>query len=114
MPEVTLQPLAKHEGAMLSYLDINFRRLSDALGSLGQVEQGTLLVTGGVQIDTGIANVLNVFVTLADVPVAGACFVYGELVGPTFPRDILIGIYTNTFAVSTLPKMLSWLAIGEP
>lgn len=113
MPRVGLQPVAKTDEGLLSFIDINFRRLSDAIESLAEFMQGIQEVTGAVLIDTGMAQVENVIVSLADTPVAGACFVKGTVVGSSAPDQIRIDVYTSGFAVSETPINVAWFAIGE-
>lgn len=113
MAQVNLQPLAKHEGALLSYLDINFRRIADTLGALTNLEQGIVTITGSVEIDTGMPEVYNAFATLVGAPVSGACFVRAFPVGSGSPRNIIIEVYNSSFAVSSTAKEIAWLAIGK-
>lgn len=113
MPGVELQPIAKHEEAMLSYLDINFRRIADVLASLANTEQGIQTVTGSVTIDTGIGEIYNVFATLNSAPTANACLIRAYPVGSASPSDITIEVYDNVFALSTVATDVAWFALGK-
>jgi hypothetical protein len=113
MPAVDLQPVAKSEESLLSYIDINFRRIVDALAALASFQQGIQAVTGSVVIDTGLALVDNVIASLNSAPAAGACFVRAYPVGSSSPSDIQIDVYSNAFAISAVAVNVSWVAIGE-
>lgn len=108
---VDLQPLAKHEGALPSYLAENFRRIADALALLTNVEQGVATFTGAVEIDTGLPEVYNVVASFYSLPVSGACFLQAyktETVG-----NIAIVCLDNTFTLSTTETSVTWFAIGK-
>lgn len=111
--QVNLKPLAKAEGAMLSYLDINFRRISDTLASLTNVEQGVLEITGSVEIDTGMPQVYNCFAGFNDAPSSGAAFIRAFPVGPSDPKNIVIEVYNDSFGASSTAVNVAWYAIGE-
>lgn len=113
MPSVNLQPIAKSDESMLSYLDINFRRISDTLGMLTDLEQGIISVNGSVEIDTGIAEVYNCYATLNGPPASTACFVRCYPKGPTAPRNIVIEVYNNSFGSATTAVNIAWQALGK-
>lgn len=112
MPNVDLQPIAKSDASMLTYLDINFRRIADTLAALTNVEQGTLEVTGSVQIDTGMAEVINAYASFAGAPSADAAYVQIFPRGASFPKEIEIKVFTSSFAASTTPVDIAWYALG--
>lgn len=113
MPRVDLQPLAKSDEALLSYIDINFRRISDALESLAEFQQGIQAVTGSILIDTGLAQVDNVIASLNTAPIANACFVRAFPVGLSAPEQIQIEVYTSAFGLSVVSASVAWFAIGQ-
>lgn len=113
MVNVNLRPVAKSQDAILGYLDTNFRRITDTLARLTNIENGILLVTGSVQIDTGMAEVYNCFAGFNTEPSSAAAFIRAYPVGFTAPRDIIIEVYTNSFAASTTEVGVAWYAIGE-
>lgn len=113
MPRVGLQPVAKTDAALLGYIDTNFRRLADAIESLAEFQQGIQSVTGAVLIDTGLAEVENVIVSLASTPTAGACFLKGTVVGSTAPDQIRIDVYKSDFSASVIAVNVSWFVIGK-
>lgn len=86
---VNLQPLAKTPEGLATYLDLNLRRLADAIATLGRVEQTTVAITGTVTIDSGIPIVHNVIACLESAPVANACFVRAQL-DPSNTRNVII------------------------
>lgn len=112
MVNVNLKPVAKTEAAMLSYLDINFRRIADVLASLADVEQGVVSVTGSVNIDTGLSEVLNCFVGFNGAPSSNAAFLRAYPRGAAYPKQITIEVYTSSFAASTTPVNVAWYVIG--
>lgn len=111
--KVQLAPLAKFDASLLSMLDRNFRELGDALARLSNVEIGQATVNGSLQIDTGLAEVYAVQVSLAEAPTSTACFVSGELVGSSFPRNILIKVFRSDFVQASVNRKINWMAIGE-
>jgi len=113
MARVQLQPLAKHPEALLTYIDINFRRITDLLASLSNVEQGIIEVTGSIQIDTGLPEVYNVFAGFNGTPTANTAYVQAFLLGTSEPRTIEIKVFTSSFAAATTPVNIAWYAIGE-
>lgn len=112
MVQVNLQPLAKTDAAFRAYLDLNLRRIVDAMGNLGRVEQFTATITGEVVVDTGIPIVKNAVATLASAPVAGACFLRTRL-DPSNEANIIITVYANTFAVSAIPIDVNVIVVGD-
>lgn len=113
MVSVNLRPVAKSQDAVLGYLDTNFRRITDTLDQLTNVENGILDVTGSVVIDTGMAEVYNVFAGFNTAPSSDAAFIRAFPVGASAPRNIQIEVYTNSFTASTVPVGVAWYAIGE-
>jgi hypothetical protein len=109
---VELQPLAKTPEALATYLDLNLRRLRDAIATLGRVEQTTLSITGFVTIDTGIPIVENVVATLDSAPVAGACFVRAQ-VDPNNTRQVIVTVYKNDFTQSVTPTNVRVIVVGD-
>lgn len=108
---VDLQPIAKHEGALLSYLDANFRRLADALALLTNVEQAVVTFTGAVEIDTGLPEVYNVVASFYSIPVAGACFLQAYV--SATEGNIVIVCLDSSFNLSTTECEVTWFAIGK-
>lgn len=113
MPGVNLRPIAKNPEAVLGYLDTNFRRISDTLARLTNMENGIVTITGSVEIDTGMAEVYNIFAGFNGAPSSGAAFLRAYLVGSTSPRNVIIEVYTSSFGASTTPVDVAWYAIGE-
>lgn len=112
MGTVELAPLGKFNESMMTYLALNFRRLADALGMLGRVEQTTQTITGTITIDSGIPIVHNVVATLAQAPVASACFVVAAL-DPAEPRNVIVSVYSETFVLSAVATSVNVVIIGE-
>lgn len=92
------------------WLQSQFRRLSDMLVTVQQMDSGTLVVTGGTGfLNTKLKEVTRIVACLNAPPVAGACFVYAVASGG---GTIGIAVYTSTFAVSTTPISVNWVAFG--
>jgi hypothetical protein len=113
MVSVNLRPIAKHQDAMLSYLDVNFRRIADTLAALANAEQGIELITGSIEIDTGMAEVHNVIASFHTAPNSGAAFIRAFPVGESAPRNIIIEVYDSSFSPSTTEVGVAWYAVGE-
>lgn len=112
MSFVELAPLAKDPRGLATYIDMNFRRLRDALSTLGRVEQTTLSITGSVIIDTGIPIVKNVVACLKSTPVAGACFIKAEI-DPANERNVIVYVYKNDFTLSAIAVDVNVIVIGD-
>lgn len=112
MVQVELQPLAKTPEGLATYLDLNLRRLRDAISILGRVEQFTAEITGSVTVDTGIPIVKNVVATLEGPPVAGACFIRAEK-DPDNDRQVIIYVYKNDFTLSVIPATVNVIVVGD-
>ena len=113
MVSVNLRPIAKHPDAVLGYLDTNFRRISDTLSRLTNLENGIHSVTGTIEIDTGMAEVYNVFAGFNSAPSSGAAFIRAFPVGPSAPQNIIIEVYNDSFGASSTQVQVAWYAIGE-
>lgn len=110
--DVQLQPLARSPEALTSYIDINFRRIRDALARLGRVEQLSTEVTGSLLVDTGIPVVKNVAVSLGEQPAAAAAYVTATL-DPDDSRNVLISVWKSDFSASVVATTINMIAIGD-
>lgn len=113
MPSIELRPIAKNPEAVIGYLNTNFRRIADTLALLTNLENDIVSVTGTIEIDTGMAEVYNVFAGFSGPPSSGAAYIAAYPVGVSAPRNITIDVFTNSFAASTTPVDIAWYAIGE-
>lgn len=113
MPRVGLQPVAKSEAALLTYIDANFRRIADAIESLAEFQQGIQAVTGSIIVETGLVEVHNVIVSFNTAPTSNACFLHGYMVGSSAPGQIQIDVYNSAFALSPIQVNIAWFVIGE-
>lgn len=112
MAQIELQPLAKDPKALATYIDLNFRRLADAIATLGRVEQFSIQIIGTVVVDTGIPVVKNVVACLESAPVANACLVRAQL-DPNSKRNVVITVYKNDFTVAVDAANVNVIVIGD-
>lgn len=110
---LNLRPLPRLEKGLPRYLAENFRTLQDELARVELTAHGVAVVTGTLDISTGLTIVEDVVVSFYSDPVSGCAFVSGFPVGAGAPGDITIKTFTSAFAASTTAKSISWLAIGS-
>lgn len=110
MPKLGLRPYAVIEEGAEAYFGYNFTRIENVFERMTDVKAGIQLVTGSAVIETGLANLDGVTVSLDTTPVAGAAYVKGVV---SSASAITITVYTNAFAVSITPANVRWIAVGE-
>lgn len=111
MRPALLPPIAD-AAQVVSWAWQNFTRIIDALSS-SQSVHGSTLITGSLAVDTGLASVDNVSVSLRDAPSAGRAFVRALPVGVGSPSEIEIFVYKDDYTLSATPTNVSWIATGE-
>lgn len=112
MPKIELQPLAKTPEALPAFLSLNFRRIADEVNRRFESYYGSSTVTGTATITTDLTEVLGVVASLTGIPSAGACFVRAR-VSSSNSKDVVIDVYSNTFAVSAVGVGVAFLAVGR-
>lgn len=111
MPKLSLRPFAFIEEGLDQYLGYNFTRLENVFERISDSATGSQLVTGTMNIATGLARVDGVTASLEGAPVAGACFVRSAPGAAAGSIDITI--YSSTFIISVIAAAIRWIAVGE-
>ena len=118
MSSLNLPPSAKLlDNAIRTWIETTFRRIQDTLDVQPNFAYGTELVTGSVEIDTGLIYVDMVTVSMIGTPESGAAFVSAVPVNIAEVRkadygNILINVWSDSYAASAVEKEIGWMAIG--
>lgn len=108
--EVKFGALPKDPSSILPFLRSATQSIRDALRTIAAEKRGVSLVTGSLNVATGLQRVDHVQISLSSDPVVGACFVAAR---PTLiPGEIILVVKDNTGAASLIATNVSWIAYG--
>lgn len=111
MPKLSLRPFAFIEEGLDTYLGYNFTRLENVFERMPDVATGGDLVTGALNVATGLARVDGVVASLDQAPAAAGAYVRAAPGAAAGSIDLIV--YTSTFGVSIVAVNVSWVAVGE-
>lgn len=110
MPKLGLRPYATIEAGLDSYVGYNFQRIENVFERMEDVVTGSVTVTGSANVQTSLAVIDGVLAGFLTDPSAAANYVVGSSTGGGV---ITIRVLTSTFALSTTPVSIRWVALGE-
>ena len=118
MSSLNLPPSARLlDKSILSWIETTFRRIQDTLDVSPNFAYGNTLITGSAEIDTGLIYVDMCVASLIDDPESGAAFVSAVPVNVAEVRktdygNILVSVFSDSYAASAIEKEIGWMAIG--
>lgn len=113
MTRIQLRPYARIPEGFPAYLTFNFNELQDIIRRYFDLTQAQTQVTGTARIATGLTIVNNVIASFAEDPSSGACYLAADKVGLGTSGEIDISVLDSSFAQSTTPIQVNWVAYGE-